>query len=139
MIALGQRLAAACDSPCIIYLDGPLGAGKTTLVRGVLSGLGYHGTVRSPTYTLVEPYTVDARRVFHFDLFRLTDVEELEFVGVRDYFDGDATCLVEWPERGEGLLPPADLVIHLRFDGSARRVILESRSPRGDRFVKLAE
>jgi tRNA threonylcarbamoyladenosine biosynthesis protein TsaE len=82
---------------------------------------------------------VDARRVFHFDLFRLTDVEELEFVGVRDYFDGDATCLVEWPERGEGLLPPADLVIHLRFDGSARRVILESRSPRGDRFVKLAE
>ena len=128
---LGARLAAALTPGCILYLQGDLGAGKTTLVRGLLRALGHAGTVKSPTYTLVEPYQINAWRLFHWDLYRLADPEELEFLGLRDQLDGEAALLIEWPERGLGELPAADLVISLGYAGTGRAARLEARSPRG--------
>jgi tRNA threonylcarbamoyladenosine biosynthesis protein TsaE len=118
--ALGARLAGVLTDGCIVYLAGELGTGKTTLVRGLLYALGHRGPVRSPTYTLVEPYGAAGRDIIHLDLYRLEDPEELEFLGLRDWLDGHTVVLVEWPERGGGLLPPADLEIRLEHAGEGR-------------------
>ncbi len=129
--ALGAVLARALVPGLVLYLHGELGAGKTTLTRGLLRALGVTGAVRSPTYTLIEPYETAFGRVFHLDLYRIAAPEELEYLGLRDLCADDVVLIVEWPERGAGALPPADLCLRLHHAGAARRATLEATSPRG--------
>lgn len=125
MYALGAEIGQRFPQGGLITLQGDLGAGKTTLVRGLLRSLGYTGIVKSPTYTLVEPYHLPGRDIFHFDLYRLVDAEELEYMGIRDYLHSNNLCLVEWPEKAAGLLPAANLSICIEHAGLARRVLLQ--------------
>jgi tRNA threonylcarbamoyladenosine biosynthesis protein TsaE len=128
---LGEALAAGVRPGRVLHLRGEIGSGKTTLVRGLLRGLGYAGRVKSPTYTLVEPYTLSKLHLYHFDFYRFKDRSEWLSSGFREYFSGDALCVVEWPERAGGLLPLPDLDLHLQFAGEARRATLEGRTPAG--------
>jgi tRNA threonylcarbamoyladenosine biosynthesis protein TsaE len=145
---LAGAVATLCNAKTVIYLYGDLGAGKTTFCQGFIKSLGYSGRVKSPTYTLVEPYKfttsvegglVKERDAFHFDLYRLADPEELEFIGIRDYFDTDGICLIEWPQKGKGLLAPADLEISIEFVGSERCYTLRSCSDYGTQLIKQLE
>ncbi|WP_020482499.1 tRNA (adenosine(37)-N6)-threonylcarbamoyltransferase complex ATPase subunit type 1 TsaE [Methylomonas sp. MK1] len=113
--ALGAALWKALPEKCLLFLYGELGAGKTTLVRGLLRAAGHDGAVKSPTYTLVEEYEVNGRRLFHFDLYRLKDPEELEWMGMNDYLNQNALCCIEWPQMGAGFLPMADLEVRLNY------------------------
>ena len=124
-LALGAELGHRLAAGGCVYLEGDLGAGKTTLVRGILRGLGHNGAVKSPTYTIVEPYEIRGVHIYHFDLYRLSDPEELELVGVREYFDAGSLCLLEWPERGAGVVPAPDLTITLAVNGHGRKATLE--------------
>ncbi len=135
MAVLGARLAQALIGGCIITLGGPLGAGKTTLVRAVLRALGHAGTVRSPTYTLVESYAVRGMKIHHFDYYRLADPAELEYTGLRDLLEPGAIGLIEWPERGAGWTPPVDLHIEISLTGSIREVELRALGPGGRRII----
>lgn len=134
MEALGGRLAACLESGTV-YLEGNLGAGKTTLVRGFLRALGHAGAVRSPTYTLVEPYELPSGDVYHFDLYRLADPEELEFLGIRDYFGPGTRALIEWPERGAGVLPPPDLSVSIDYVPPGRVVGFRAHGAGGKRTL----
>lgn len=136
MEILGAHLASCvAEGGLVVHLIGELGAGKTTLVRGILRGLGHSGPVRSPTYTLVEPYEIAERQVYHLDLYRLGDAEELEWIGIRDLLDADSLAFIEWPERGAGVLPVADLEVHIEYRREGRQVALVGKSDAGDRVV----
>jgi tRNA threonylcarbamoyladenosine biosynthesis protein TsaE len=121
-VAFGRRLAQELPTDALVFLRGHLGAGKTTLVRGILHGLGYAGAVKSPTYTLLEPYELRSRQVYHFDFYRIVDSQELDFIGIDELISSNALKLVEWPERAEGRLPEADVEIYLQQEGEGRRL-----------------
>ncbi|WP_166425403.1 tRNA (adenosine(37)-N6)-threonylcarbamoyltransferase complex ATPase subunit type 1 TsaE [Paraglaciecola sp. 20A4] len=132
---LAAKLAILCSTATVIYLEGDLGAGKTSFCRGFIHGLGYVGRVKSPTYTLVEPYEINGWRIFHFDLYRLSDPEELEYIGIRDYFDDDCICLIEWPDKGYGLLAAADLHISIEFIDDSRSITVQANNEYGQKLL----
>lgn len=136
MVDFGARIAQVTGGHGIIFLDGNLGMGKTTLSRGLIRGLGHTGAVKSPTFTVVEPYEIGDVRAFHFDLYRLADPEELEYMGIRDYFEDDALCLFEWPEKGLGILPKPDLTITISAQAGGRSLVLLPGTDRGTEWCK---
>ena len=131
MRELGARLIAVCDRGGVITLSGELGTGKTTLVRGALEARGVDQYVRSPTYTLVEYYPFEDYAIAHFDLYRLGDPEELEYLGYRDYLNARTLCLIEWPERASGYLHAVDIAIRLDYHPDGRRVEMLAESEWG--------
>ncbi|WP_163935738.1 tRNA (adenosine(37)-N6)-threonylcarbamoyltransferase complex ATPase subunit type 1 TsaE [Paraferrimonas sp. SM1919] len=135
-VELGHKLAKVVAAPAVIYLQGELGAGKTTLSRGIIRGFGHQGNVKSPTYTLVEPYELADKQIFHFDLYRLADPEELEYMGIRDYFNEQSICLIEWPSQGEGFINDADLKIQLNYHDKQRVAVINGLTERGQKFLQ---
>ena len=143
-IAFGQTLAKFCPAGLNIYLYGDLGAGKTTLVRGLIQSFLPETKVKSPTYTLVEGYSLSESKnnlnkinhIYHFDLYRLGDPEELEYLGGRDYFSDDAVCLIEWPQRGEGWLAEPDVEISLNYQNDGRLLLLKGNTVKGQSLIK---
>ena len=133
---LAQVLAADWSAGWVVHLHGDLGTGKTTLVRGILRGLGHEGSVKSPTYTLIEPYEPGGRAVYHLDLYRLGDPEELEYLGLRDLLGGEGLVLVEWPERAGSALPPADLEVRIAYAGEGRDLDIEGPGPRAAALIR---
>lgn len=131
-MAFGRQIAEACGGKGLLTLSGNLGAGKTTLSRGIIQSFGHTGAVKSPTYTLVEPYELDSLNIYHFDLYRLEDPEELEFIGLWDYLDSDSLVLVEWPEKAFGVLPAPDLEIQLSTRNRGREIAVAAHTPRGE-------
>lgn len=138
--ALGRALLAAATQPLVIAIQGELGAGKTTLVSGILNAVGVPGPVRSPTYTLIEPYEARGRHFFHLDLYRLADPQEVEALGIRDLLTSDAVLLIEWPERGAGAVPLADLAISIRYPEAGghdtRELAVSARGTEGGRLLQ---
>ncbi|MDR3476632.1 MAG: tRNA (adenosine(37)-N6)-threonylcarbamoyltransferase complex ATPase subunit type 1 TsaE [Gammaproteobacteria bacterium] len=136
MLEFGSSLALACNGATVIFLQGNLGAGKTTLARGFLRGFGYAGKVKSPTYTIVEPYDIEGQKLYHFDFYRLNDPEELEFIGIQDYFSEGAISLIEWPDKGSLLLPPADLSCYIEPHEEGREIRIEAHTAQGKTILK---
>lgn len=143
MLQFGKRLASHfrealnqdVESALVVYLNGELGAGKTTLTRSIVQAFGYQGNVKSPTYTFVEEYDLSPYTLYHFDLYRLADPDELEFIGIRDYFRAQTICLLEWASRGKGMIPNADLVIQIDYAGQGRKISLLPQSPHGQQII----
>lgn len=137
-LAFAAKISAFLKPGLVIFLRGDLGCGKTCFVRGLLSAKGVQGAVKSPTYTLVEAYQIEGIAVYHFDLYRLSDPEELEWMGFRDYFRPDSICLIEWPERGSGFLPKADAELVFEMDGFSRKLELRALSEKGQALLAHA-
>lgn len=143
MLQFGSRLASLfrealnqnAEAALVVYLNGELGAGKTTLTRSIVQSFGYVGNVKSPTYTLVEEYELSPYTLYHFDLYRLADPEELEFMGIRDYFRAQTICLLEWASRGKGMIPNADIVIQIDYADQGRKLSLLPQSPLGQQII----
>ena len=142
MVDFGAQLAGAIgkiDSPLLILLNGDLGAGKTTISRGILKGLGHLGAVKSPTYTLVEPYQLAIGKIYHFDLYRLIDPEELEHIGFSDYLSEAKLCIIEWPENGGSYISLPDISIDIQLNESGRQVTLDSSTESGEQCINLLQ
>ncbi len=135
LVAFAGNIAPLLAQGCVVYLQGTLGAGKTTFSRGVLQGLGHQGAVKSPTYTLVEPYHIGEHKVYHFDLYRLGHPEELEYLGIRDYLEENALWLVEWPSKGEGFIPAADIVIQIEPNNTGRDLLMIAQTEVGKKIL----
>ncbi len=123
--AFGAQLFQFLPEKCMIFLLGDLGAGKTTLVRGFIRAAGHAGTVKSPTYNIVEEYRLQNRLVFHFDLYRLRDPEELEWIGIDDYLQQKSICFIEWPAKGEGYLGAPDIILSLTGSEEGREIVIK--------------
>ena len=136
MLEFGYQLGESLVGGATVFFYGDLGSGKTTLCRGVLQAWGHNTAVKSPTYTLVEPYRYSGTDIYHFDLYRLGDPEELEYIGIREYFDREAICLVEWPERGAGMLAEADLELVIGLKKSGRKLEVTASTPRGQNMLR---
>lgn len=136
-LALGAELAQLVLPPCVVYLQGNLGAGKTTLVRGFMRALGIDNSVKSPTYTLIETYPLADRNIIHLDLYRLKQAAELIHLGLEDYYSETSIFLIEWPEQGFGYLPPADLVCELAIMRIQRHVTLRGMTDVGNDVLTL--
>ena len=136
MLGFAAECAKVFRGGALVYLEGDLGAGKTTLARGVLRALGCVGPVKSPTYTLLEPYELGGLCVYHCDFYRLSDSAELEFLGLRDLLAPEALFLIEWPERGEGWLPAPDLRIRIRISGGGRLLELSGETARSELLLR---
>jgi len=134
-LAFASRLALVAVKGMVVFLNGELGTGKTTFVRGFLRALHYEGVVKSPTYTLVEPYELADFSVYHFDLYRLADPEEIEYAGGRDYFDGETISLIEWPEKARGFLPDPDLIMNLEYANVGRNIQVSAGTERGKKVM----
>ena len=136
----GARFASALQAGVNVYLHGDLGAGKTTFTRGVLRGLGFLGKVKSPTYTLVEPYQLSIHQqavdFYHFDLYRFADEEEWEAAGFREYFNAHAICLVEWPDKAGNLIPQADIDVYLNLAGEGRNLTFKANTTAGKQCLE---
>jgi len=131
-ITLAKKVAKHLNSSFVILLKGDLGVGKTTFARGFIHASDFDGVVKSPTYTLIEPYPISNNRTcYHFDLYRIAHPEELEFIGARDYFNDNDVCLVEWPEKAEGFLPPADWICTFSHHNQGRNLIISALSNKG--------
>ena len=138
-IALAATVAKYLKTSFIMLLKGDLGVGKTTFARAFIQASGFDGVVKSPTYTLVEPYPISHNRLcYHFDLYRLAEPEELEFIGARDYFNDNDVCLVEWPEKAEGFLPPADWICTFSHHNEGRNLIISALSDKGKKLMLQA-
>src|SRR5574340_1377462 len=135
-LAFGARLARGLQAGMTFYLEGDLGAGKTTLVRGMVRALGYGGRVKSPTYTLAESYSLPTFELYHFDLYRMHDPREWLDAGFRDVSDGRTVSLIEWPEKAAGWLPPPDVIIRLTIADDAREIECEAASLRGAHYLE---
>ena len=135
-LAAGDRFSTLVQPGLVVYLHGDLGAGKTTFVRGFLRGLGHQGKVKSPTYTLVEPYVVSSYNIYHFDLYRFINEEEWESAGFRDYFNPSSICFVEWPEKAENLLPTPDIDIYLTPNNEGRILQFSAHSDLGRQVLQ---
>ncbi|MBT4494019.1 MAG: tRNA (adenosine(37)-N6)-threonylcarbamoyltransferase complex ATPase subunit type 1 TsaE [Gammaproteobacteria bacterium] len=132
MLKLGGELAHQLDGEGSVLIKGDLGAGKTTLCRGLIHAMGHEGAVKSPTFTLVEPYRIGKRDIFHFDLYRLSHPDELEYIGIDEYFGENRLCLVEWPEKAAGHLPHHDLEIAIDVCGEKRNISIQANSRDGE-------
>jgi tRNA threonylcarbamoyladenosine biosynthesis protein TsaE len=135
-LALGTALARGLRPGMVIYLRGDLGAGKTTLARSILQAIGVTDRIKSPTYTLVEPYTISSLYLYHFDFYRLRQPDEWVDAGFREYFNSDAVCLVEWPEKAGERLPAADVMIELTVDGDERNITLSANTEAGTNCLR---
>jgi tRNA threonylcarbamoyladenosine biosynthesis protein TsaE len=133
---VAEAIETLQDTSFVVLLKGDLGVGKTTFARGFIQASGFDGVVKSPTYTLVEPYPISGNRMcYHFDLYRLADPEELEFTGARDYFNDKDICLVEWPEKAEGFLPPADWICEFSHHDQGRDLLVSAQSDKGEKIM----
>lgn len=134
--ALAARLAAVCPQGMTVHLHGDLGAGKSTFARAFLQALGVRGAIKSPTYTLIESYALaDGLDAVHMDLYRIAAPDEVDYLSLDDYEGRSRVMLIEWPDRGEGHIPPADLRIEITGEGGTRRIRLETRSAAGDAWL----